>query len=1019
MEPSRSHFEELLQQLRVEHDREVLRLQLQVEWLREAAAARAHSTPDGPREILTPLMEADGYCTMETSRHSAGMVRNLPPAAATPFSPRCLENCEDSQAGSPQRERTADMSEVSSVEAVGQWVKESLPVDWQEYGTSLWNTNHLLNTTLAQGNWLEPMPEDLRSEGHQSKSMSVASTSKERNYEKWKVFVDWAYGRLAVQNGMLAEVDYEWKEKSERKEMQAKFRVQPTKILAPGASTKNIKKESSIGTRVAVASPYKMMKDLMIHPNSRIRGAWDMAGMAIVAHDLIAMPLTVFEEGTQGFNSSYQNFLDNVDIASTFFWTFDIIVSFMTGYFSPEGYIELAPKKVAMHYMRSWLLMDVFIVSVDWTNFIMQRQSEENTDGTNKTSSYMRIAKSFSRVKRIISLLRFMKLNTGMKALLDKINSEYVLTGLNLFRIVIVILLINHYVACAWYGLSRSVSDRETWATKFLEEAESEKNASMSYAYSTSLHWSLTQFTPASMEVVPQNAYERFFNVVVIILGFVVFSSFVSSITGAMTHIRHINAQKTAQDSQLRLFFSENRISHELASQVLRYLRRHAMAKGRRLKEADVPALHLLPERLQKMLREEMFSPIFMKHPLLELLSEIDGEAFHNMCVRASGETSLMPGQELYGPSMQVNRMVFVLQGKLEYHCAEDLKRAFRPMPSSDLVKMQTSERSMVENRVALAHAGHDETIFLEVTAGEWVCEAALWVSKARLNGPLVAFSGGCELATISAREFRDCMMMSSTCRRFLVQYAAHFVEEFNNTAANEVPTLASFDDADLVADHLSSWQMSATLGKYRAAATGKNSMKTKLKRMQANAILFNSSENAEELVAQTSKTLGFSMNNSRESLLAGWLGGMARSRASRVSFRRSRMSAADVRRRGSAAIADYVRHLSQADYAKDLSMQVTGSLTGGSSEVGQRSSTSGLGNAAYSRSTMRSSANSSVDRVISDGARKSRQGGVRFGSCAGGVDSVTLVLEDAHHNARNAVKNARASHTGGQQTFV
>merc|ERR1712217_674589 len=96
-----------------------------------------------------------------------------------------------------------------------------------------------------------------------------------------------------------------------------------------------------------------------------------------------------------------------------------------------------------------------------------------------------------------------------------------------------------------------------------------------SFAYGSSLHWSLTQFTPASVDIFPRNVYERFFNVVIIIMALVVFSSFVSSITNAMNHIKNINKGKTEEETMIRRYFNENSISHDLASQVWHFVRQN------------------------------------------------------------------------------------------------------------------------------------------------------------------------------------------------------------------------------------------------------------------------------------------------------------------------------------------------------------------------------------------------------------------------------------------------------------
>merc|ERR1712232_745909 len=136
--------------------------------------------------------------------------------------------------------------------------------------------------------------------------------------------------------------------------------------------------------------------------------------------------------------------------------------------------------------------------------------------------------------------------------------------------------IMNHYIACFWYGISTLLqASHNTWTAKAFGRAgeDTEEPAEILWAYTTSMHWSLTQFTPASMEVVPRNPYERLFNIVVILMALVVFSSFVSSITTAMTHIRNINAQKTKRETEIRSFFCEHKISPRLTSRVWHYVR--------------------------------------------------------------------------------------------------------------------------------------------------------------------------------------------------------------------------------------------------------------------------------------------------------------------------------------------------------------------------------------------------------------------------------------------------------------
>lgn len=91
------------------------------------------------------------------------------------------------------------------------------------------------------------------------------------------------------------------------------------------------------------------------------------------------------------------------------------------------------------------------------------------------------------------------------------------------------------------------------------------------YQYTTSLHWSLTQFTPASMEVVPTNAPERTYTSCVIIFALVIFSSFVSAITGSVTALQQARERSLRNQMLLRRYLSERGVSTALVFRICHY----------------------------------------------------------------------------------------------------------------------------------------------------------------------------------------------------------------------------------------------------------------------------------------------------------------------------------------------------------------------------------------------------------------------------------------------------------------
>jgi len=508
-------------------------------------------------------------------------------------------------------------------------------------------------------------------------------------------------------------------------------------------------------------SRFCQTQNLILHPTGKKRVCWDLMGILLLLHDLIFIPLQAFEGGTDGLPRQYDEFLKVLDYVGAVFWTSDIFVSFRTGYFSEEGFVEISPWKIARTYLKGWFGMDLLIVSTDWASMLM---------GMSEASGFMRLGKTVSRVMRVFRLLRFLKMNKPLKEAMERINSEKTLQVIGICKTLVFIVIFNHYIACGWFWLGSLGILDSSWPNKFLVNYP----LSFSYAYATSLHWSLTQFTPASMEVVPQNVAERFFVIVVIILALVAFSSFVSSITAAMTHIRHINAKKMQLETAVREFFAEHKISHHMASRVWHFLRSSKGKSAKRLKEKDIPAFALLPQTIKEDLRLEVFYPILSVHPLFPELAKRD-EYNHLLRIAntAITERSLTLGEQVFPNRTPVDHMVFVAFGDLKY---------------------TTLEEAMLG----------DESIGPIVRTGHWACEACLWADEVGLDGPLIPFAGPAEIVLLNAATFQR-IVNAEGKSDFVCKYAELFMCSFADVAKSamegeeEVDVL--FNDVEMIQD--------------------------------------------------------------------------------------------------------------------------------------------------------------------------------------------------------------------------
>jgi len=244
------------------------------------------------------------------------------------------------------------------------------------------------------------------------------------------------------------------------------------------------------------------------------------------------------------------------------------------------------------------------------------------------------------------------------------------------------------------------------------------------------------------MEVVPKNVYERTFALAVIIFALVSFSSFVSSITNAMTHLRRINEESLTQKENVRRYILENKLSFRMGNLIYAFLRQHRDIQQRRLHESDIQAFKSMPENLRMYLHYETFQPTLSEHPLFEQVHCVDKTGFMNVCHFAMSQVFVQVAADAIVYGMQAEAMHFVLSGHLLYH-----------------------------------HGKHEgERIVLE--AGSFVCEMAIWlqwIHCGRLNAQMP-----CEFVRLDAKMFREIISQTialEMCQTYAHRYVASLSE--------------------------------------------------------------------------------------------------------------------------------------------------------------------------------------------------------------------------------------------------
>jgi len=524
-------------------------------------------------------------------------------------------------------------------------------------------------------------------------------------------------------------------------------------------------------TPLRIAPPQAPAKPRVpvLHPYSAKRAVWDMIGLLVLTHDLVALPLLAFSvDAPAVLPADYWAVNNVIDRCGAAYWTMDMVLAFFTGYAYNHGLVEMRLPRVAAHYVRTWFLLDFSINLGDWAIYIFDLSS---------SFQVLRLGKVFARLTRVINLLRLVRVKTRVKEVIERQTSEFVILLLGFLRLLGMVLLINHYTACGWYTVSYfsepdSLSGRN-WVDQHAD------SSSFSYVYLTSLHWSLTQFTPASMEVHPHNEWERLYNVVVILLAMIVFSSFISTITNKMTFIRSLSAKKREQEAMIRRYICDHQISPELSGRIWHFVRTSKITESQRVKLMDIPCWKHLPEHIRADLRLELYVPMLLAHPIFQVHHCMETGLVFKVCKDSLSEVTLLLGEDVFRLDQHIDSMFFVTDGRIRYdEPVEDLGRT---------------------------HHWSGDKQELCVEPRQWACEVALWAHKVENIGRFRA-SKRSEIIKLNAKCYRSIMKNSGEVRAMMMKYADIFVARFNDA----VPGDPRLFNASVLADEMLDQAMSS-----------------------------------------------------------------------------------------------------------------------------------------------------------------------------------------------------------------
>ncbi|CAE7759626.1 KCNH2, partial [Symbiodinium sp. CCMP2456] len=349
-----------------------------------------------------------------------------------------------------------------------------------------------------------------------------------------------------------------------------------------------------------------------------------------------------------------------------------------------------------------------------------------------------------------------LKLRTLMANFHDLINSEYWSLVANMSQIVTFMLGINHLVACGFYGLTEltQASEETSWVRSFGFEG-----TSWSYRYATALHWSITQFTPAAMEVHPTNMSERSYSIAVVIFAMVGFSSLVGGITSILTQLRGLSQEKAKELWKLRRYMRLKHVKADLNVRIQRYVEHAWNERQMNLSIGSVKFVELLSEPLRDELLCAVDMPTMVVHPLFSFLQKEQEVTLRRLVTHAIQHK-------------------FLARGDIHFYSAEVATHAYFTVSGNQTYTQHPP-------RVAVAVA-------VEIDRNQqWVGEQVLWANDWVHLGSFQAVSES-DMMALDPAEVAKALSSNPPAWNAVAGYAQEFTMWLNSQHTNELSDVLS-----------------------------------------------------------------------------------------------------------------------------------------------------------------------------------------------------------------------------------
>jgi len=454
-----------------------------------------------------------------------------------------------------------------------------------------------------------------------------------------------------------------------------------------------------------------------------------------------------------------------LDMTMHIFWNLDIIFSFWTGVYI-DFQLELGLGRIARQYLRTWFLVDVFVVLPQWGIYIFW--GRENSPYAQHSTS-LKLLKSV----RTVRLMRLAKVMTLVKHALERCNNYYIQTVLHILGLMGGVASWVHVTGCGWWAIGAAQEGGWVHVQDLLY-------VPFTYKYAISMCWSVTQLQGNYELDLKAASFEELSYLVGAVLGsIVVLGLFLSSLTRVIMETSQHRKIKARQMEQTCAYMHSNSISMELNVKVKQHIRQCQQLASDSI-EDEATVLSGLPVTMRRKLLQEARGPKVAKHAVFYSMRDLHPRPFERICCDLLIPQSYFTDVILFSYGEACNKMMFVLAGGLSYFRYSSVLMSLMQRDGAcgnPRDSTQAIQRDLVRS---INRDTCNTARLLKIRPGDALCEPVLWC-RWQHCGDLTTCHVTSSLE-LSYTDFASLVTMYPRLKPWAEDYAVKFVDALNDS---------------------------------------------------------------------------------------------------------------------------------------------------------------------------------------------------------------------------------------------